>query len=390
MSRSHKSVSEHCLRGHEARKFPCAHPAASEGFSLVELMVGILVSLIGILAIMAAFSVYEGKKRTTTSGDDAQQNGSFALYDLERQVRSAGSGLVQGKNYSVWGCPITALTFAAMPAPFNNTALKLPATTQAVPVLIAAGGTSPDVISVVGGNPSQQVFKIGVTSAPTGGAVVVGNSFGILPNDYLLGTLANGTCQLGQAVTVTTASNSFTVAAATTTVTGLANSVNLFDLGPGPVFTLFGVDPTSNSLVSFDQLQRTANGGIGTLPIADGIVQMKALYGIHDGTGPTGESVYAVDKWVQPVGTTWGIGALTASATAAAAAATQIVAIRVAVVAQSRLPERASDYTGPATLTLFPDLPTADQYNIAVQTQYRYKIYDTTIPIRNAMIVQYY
>jgi type IV pilus assembly protein PilW len=353
-------------------------------------MVGILVSLIGTLAIMSAFSVYEGKKRTTTSGDDAQQNGSYALYELERQVRSAGSGIAQGKSYSVWGCPITALKAAAMPAPFNNAALGLPAITPTVPVLIAAGGASPDVISVIGGNSSQQVFKIGVTSATAGNPVVVGNSFGILPNDYLLGTLANGTCQLGLATAVNTATNSITVAAATSRVLGLVNSVNLFDLGPGPVFTLFGVDSTSNSLVSFDQLQRTANGAAGTLPIADGVVQMKALYGIHDGTGPAGESVYAIDKWVQPVGATWGIGALTASTVTAAAAATQIVAIRVAVVAQSRLPERTSDYVGNAALTLFPDLPAAEQYSVATQTQYRYKVYDTTIPIRNAMIVQYY
>lgn len=352
---------------------------------------GVLVSLISVLAIMATFAVYEGKKRTTTSGDDAQQNGSYALYELERQVRSAGSGLVQGKGYGVWGCPVTALAAAAMPAPFSgNQALIPPATTRLVPVLIAAGGANPDVISVVGGNSSQQVFKIEVTSAPAGGPVLVKNAFGILPNDYLLGTLAGGTCQLGQAVTVTATSNSFTVAAPTATVTGLANSVNLFDLGPAPAFTLFGIDPSSNTLVSFDQLQRTTEGGAGTLPLANGIVQMQALYGIHTGTGPAGESDYAVDRWVHPVGP-WAIGALTASTAAAAAAAARIVAIRVAIVAQSRLPERASDYpNGPAQLTLFPDLPPDEQYQVATQPQYRYKVYDTTIPIRNAMIVKYY
>jgi type IV pilus assembly protein PilW len=82
----------------------------SRGFSLIELMVGIVISLIGTLAIMAAFALFEGQKRTTTAGDDAQQNGSYSLYALERQLRTGGSGLVQGNSYGIWGCAISART----------------------------------------------------------------------------------------------------------------------------------------------------------------------------------------------------------------------------------------------------------------------------------------
>jgi type IV pilus assembly protein PilW len=346
-------------------------------------MVGITVSIIGTLAIMAAFANFEGRKRTTTSGDDAQQSGSYALYQLEREIRTAGSGIAQGKNYSVWGCAINSLPSSALPAPFNVAALHLPTKAMALPILIAAGGTSSDVIIANGGNPSMQVFKVGVTSAPDNTAITVGNSFGILQNDYLLGTLANGSCELGQVSAIT--GNSLTLAAATTQVTGLANAINVFDLGPQPVMSLFGVDTTQNALVEFDQLQRAANGGATGVPIADGIVQLKALYGISNGTAPTN----VVDQWVQPTGT-WAISALTANTAAAATAVSQIKAIRIVVVAESRLPERTSDYVGHTSLTLFPDLAPALQYSVPIQPQFRYKIYDTTIPMRNALITRYF
>nr|WP_255488536.1 PilW family protein [Rhodanobacter sp. MP1X3] len=206
--------------------------------------------------------------------------------------------------------------------------------------------------------------------------------------------MPNGSCTIGQLAAtpnpIPTTTTTLTLNTATSPSTGLTNAVNLFDLGRSPIFTLFGVDPATNSLVSFDLLQRATNGGAGTIPIADGIVQLKTLYGIHDGTGPSGEPAFVVDNWVQPVGTTWGIAALTANTAAAQAAIAQIKAIRVAVVAQSRLPERSTDYVGKTTLTLFPDLASTLQYSITTQTQFRYKVYDTTIPIHNALVTQTY
>src|SRR5258708_3673161 len=99
MSRSRRS------RAKAHRTLACAHaPAHAHGFTLIELMVGLLISLICTLAMMAAFAGFEGQKRTTTSGNDAQQNGSYSLFQLERQIRSAGSGLTQGNRYNLWGC----------------------------------------------------------------------------------------------------------------------------------------------------------------------------------------------------------------------------------------------------------------------------------------------
>jgi type IV pilus assembly protein PilW len=372
-------------------------PARQRGFSLIELMVGMLVSLLCMLAIMAAFAVYEGKKRTTTSGNDAQQNGSYALYALERQLRTAGSSIVQGLNYGLWGCPVTAYTTtttgkiqtlpaqSALPSPFTSS--SWPLTTRLVPVLIASGGSNPDVIGVVGGNSALQVFKIAIAGTPSTSSVSVGNSLGIMTGDYLLATLSDGTCALAHLTSSSTAtqvsSTTLALDAANSPATGLQKATYLFDAGSAPTFTLFGVDASTNSLVSYDLLQRPVNGQAAAVtPIADGIVQMKALYGVQTGTSST-------LTWVQPTGT-YSIDTLTASSSAAATAMGQIKAIRIVIVAQSRLPERSADYSNSGSLTLFSDLDPTLRYTVNTSTQYRYQVYDTTIPVRNALVSTHY
>jgi type IV pilus assembly protein PilW len=355
-----------------------------KGFSLIELMVGMVVSVICILAMMSAFAVYEGHKRTTTSANDAMQNGSFSLYELERQVRSAGSGMINGSSYSLWGCPIQAMTnntavmpTGTLPAPFAS----WPSTIRAVPIFIQSGGaTGSDTLGIISGNAAYQAFNISVTATSSATSLTVGNNFGIVVNDYLLAPLTNGKCALTQVSAVNTNTTGVTLSATNSATGGAQTAAYVFDMGASPIFSLFGVDTSNNTLVSYNLLQ----GGTSTTPIADGIVAIKALYGIHDGT-TAGQTANYIDKWVQPTGT-WDIATLNASSTAAATAAGQIKAIRIAVVAQSRLPERSSDYTGNTTLTLFRDLDATLQYSVPTLPQYRYQVYDTTIPVQNAMI----
>ncbi|MEI7456340.1 MAG: PilW family protein [Nitrosomonadales bacterium] len=71
---------------------------ANAGFSLVEVMVGMVIALLGIVIIFQVFSVSEGIKRTTTSGSDALQNGASALFTLERSLKEAGYGIFSSTN----------------------------------------------------------------------------------------------------------------------------------------------------------------------------------------------------------------------------------------------------------------------------------------------------
>ena len=63
------------------------------GFTIVELMVGLVIGLIASLVIMQTFSAFEGSKRSTTGIADAQTNGSIGLYMLQRELQFAGYGI---------------------------------------------------------------------------------------------------------------------------------------------------------------------------------------------------------------------------------------------------------------------------------------------------------
>lgn len=65
----------------------------SAGFSIVDIMVGMVISLIGVIIIFQVFSNSENIKRTTISGGDAQQNGAAALFVMERALKEAGYGM---------------------------------------------------------------------------------------------------------------------------------------------------------------------------------------------------------------------------------------------------------------------------------------------------------
>ena len=86
----------------------------TRGFSLVELLVGLVIGMIGVVIMMQIFSVSEGYKRTTTGGDDAQNNGAIGLYGLQRDLRQAGQGtnsfnglVPPGAAASLIGCNVT-------------------------------------------------------------------------------------------------------------------------------------------------------------------------------------------------------------------------------------------------------------------------------------------
>lgn len=63
------------------------------GFTIIELMVGMVIGLIATVVIMQTFSNFEGNKRSTTGISDAQTNGSIGLYMIQRELQFAGYGI---------------------------------------------------------------------------------------------------------------------------------------------------------------------------------------------------------------------------------------------------------------------------------------------------------
>lgn len=66
---------------------------SQKGFSLVEIMIGMIIGMLGIIIIMQVTSVFEARKRTTSSGDDAQNGGAIAIASMQRDIDQAGYGL---------------------------------------------------------------------------------------------------------------------------------------------------------------------------------------------------------------------------------------------------------------------------------------------------------
>ena len=62
------------------------------GLSLVEILVGVAIGLIGIVAIFQAVAVWSKHTATTSAGGDAQVAGTLALFNIERDLKQAGHG----------------------------------------------------------------------------------------------------------------------------------------------------------------------------------------------------------------------------------------------------------------------------------------------------------
>lgn len=71
---------------------------ANAGFSIIDIMVGMVIALLGMVIIFQVFSISESIRRTTTSGGDALQNGTSALFILENSLKQAGYGILASTN----------------------------------------------------------------------------------------------------------------------------------------------------------------------------------------------------------------------------------------------------------------------------------------------------
>ena len=65
------------------------------GMSLVEILVGVAIGLIGILIITQAYLSSESFNRSAVGADSGQTNGVIALFSVARDVQMAGYGINQ-------------------------------------------------------------------------------------------------------------------------------------------------------------------------------------------------------------------------------------------------------------------------------------------------------
>lgn len=397
------------MRGSRARRRAAA---TQRGATLVELMVAILIAMIMTLAIFSVLATSEGRKRSLTSVNDINQAGNVALYQLDRAIRSAGTGFNQTANYA-YGCELLAYSntlgtqllprTTALPSPFDALNPGTANMFRLAPVLIVQDGAQPaeppdapssDALIVMAGSAGFGESPMQVESAASANQLSLPNTVGYRANDLLLlaekqpaGSGGPLPCMVTQASagTVTGTATSLPLAGnyhPTASIDGRAltdysDLTFVAGLGQTPSLQVLGVGD-HDVLYGYDLLQ------IATPPLraqAEGVYVLRALYGL-DTNGDN-----AVDTWARPTGN-YSPASLGDGSVAASERLRQIKAIRLGLVMRTSLPER--DEVAPAALTLFPDADAGLPYQVDLTgdaRRFRYRTLDTTIPLRNNLIL---
>lgn len=335
------------------------------GIGLIEIMISIVISMLLVLVIYQIYEISEGQKRTITAGSDAQQNASFGLYVLGRDLAIAGNGIAASAE---------ALASCAAPA------------LSPIPVVIATGVTdnAPDAITVFYGGSSSLS-----TPLPFQGSHAVGDStyqvrapVGFSAKDVIAAVQGNN-CTLSTINVAGVAVDGNGMATIThTLVPGeidhnySAISAELINLGKKEAMgrISYTVDATSQALRS----QRVLPTAEPVAPLVSDVVNLKAQYGLDTSEPPDG----VIDVWQDENGAWYqSLAGLKANPSAWLKEVRRLLAVRVAIVTRSGQYERVPVTTGPllmldgtVSMTLAPD----DQH-------YRYRVLETIVPLRNAL-----
>jgi type IV pilus assembly protein PilW len=344
-------------------KFYCRLQA---GFSLVELLVGLIIGLLASLVVMQTFSVFEGQKRTTTGNSDAQVNGSIALYTIQRDIQSAGYGLASFSTFNnILNCSGTTVDHDG-----NGATPSIGIS----PVRVTDGGSGSDSIRIrYAEDAATSTSGIQMRISNVSGAnIVVPNNLGCKNQDVAF--ITDGT-----ACNLTRVNDTNLDAAPNDEITVL----NAAGAVPDGVIACIGRWNQFIYRIVNNQLQRNDGRETTDTPIIDDIVNMQIQYGISNAAGSD-----QIVAWVDPVGS-W--------AAPSVPDRNRIRAIHLAIVARNGLPEK-TDVTQPCTTAKGTanngpcawddsDVPGAapviDLSADANWKRYRYRAYDTIVPLRN-------
>lgn len=355
------------------------------GFSLVEIMVGLVIGLLATLVILQVFSVFEGQKRTTSGTADAQTNGGIALYSLVREMKTAGYGLLPNGNSAI-NCSspvISGAAAAGVTDPVTHVVYTYGVTSLDPVTITDGGGGLSDSITIRYGDSAAAGTAVPISSMAGTNATVL-NNLGCQPNPGIALLIPGPTTCNVTTVTQITGSTSITLG----DTNGAGPGVSLSCLGKWNEIT-YQVNTSGN-------LERDVYGEAPTPTVAD-IVNIQAQYGIS-----AAQNSNTVVQWVDATGV-WAAGTITA------ANRNLIKAVRVAVIARNGLMEKTvinNSYSGmacdPSTLgstapvgvcawvpvSAASPAPNVDLRSSPTDTswkQYRYRVFETIVPLRNVI-----
>jgi type IV pilus assembly protein PilW len=335
-------------------------PGQAAGFSLVELMVGVIIAIIGSIVIFQVFAVSEGYKRTSVAGSDAQQGGVIALYSIERDLRIAGFGV---NDTTFLGCNVLAYNDTRAPTNFNFALQPILITQGAGNNATTGVGAASDTITVLYGNSTNGLASVQQVQnmASTTEDYKVSNRYGFRVNDLIVAAEGGLNCTLAQASALPTGGLADTITHADSVAfnptggLGVVYTSNalLYNLGPAPTLNVYSI---INNTLNVQSLLTLANANI-----ADNIINLQAVY-CKDlvNTPPT---TFTTCDAIAPA--TWD----------------QAAVVRVGLLSQSARPERDCNVTASSNIPWSGG--TFDVSTVPNWSCHRFTVFQTTIPLRN-------
>lgn len=339
---------------------------------MVEIMVGMLIGLLCTIVIMQVLSVFEGQKRRTTGGSDAQINGAIALYTIERDIRMAGYGF---GNEELSCANVFTYFDDGVAAPGQITGFSTS------PVVITDGGSGSDAIAT---RYATSTFgAMGTTLRSTmpqsSSELNVNSTYGCADSGMVLVSQGNN-CTLMQ---LTKVQDEALKLQHNPGGTPSYNPTVAYQNANGwPAYTTGAkVSCMGDEIVA--RTYAVDNTVPGSTPLGNAIVNIQAQYGVAPAASQQ------VTEWVDATGT-W--------ASPTPADVKRIKAVRVAIVARSAQLEKeavsaacssttAANPTGVCAWagTTASPAPLIDLSNIPNWQRYRYKVFETIVPLKNVI-----
>ena len=326
------------------------------GFSLVELMIGMTLGLVGMLIVAQVMSTNASFQASTNAAGEAQTVGNLSLYTIERDLKQAGFGI---STPALLGCQLTG---------WNNSSSSI-ISQPLYPANIDDGANADDSdsITIAYGTSETHMGAVPLAAAydGSGADINVQNRFGYFVGDFfVLAQITNPAtnCVLGQITAIPT--TSLTALSHTATAKNYnraggesidfsAQIAEFYNLGAGFTFNTYSVNANH-------QLLQRSNLSGNSAAIAENVFVFKARFG-HDSDGDG-----TVDTWDTVLPTTtvnWG----------------RTTNVRIGLVVKT--PQREADVVTASPLQLWPDGPTV---TLSTEDQhYRYRTYNSVVPIRN-------
>ena len=366
-----------------------------KGFSLIELMVGLVIGLLATLVIMQVFATFEGQKRTTTGTADAQTSGSVGTFSLQRDAQLAGYGL---PLYDEDNTPLKCGTLN-----FDHDNNAGTPNIRIVPIEITDGGVAAgasDIITIRYGTSASGGVATPIRSV-AGNVVTVDANMACVNGDVVFAvTGGTGATTSTCAVTMVNDPNLNVAPRTNINLNNIGTITTGYNLACLGAWTEITYQVNANNQLTRDV---ATNGTLVATPLVDGIVNIQAQYGIS--STPNNNQI---TRWVNATGV-WAappniIGSTSALCDAATSNRNCIKAVRVAIVARNGLLEKPPAVSTVCSSTTVANptgvcawdatsanpinassAPTIDLSNTANWDNYRYKVYESITPLRNVI-----